>query len=514
MPDAINRKRGTQERDHRRRAAASKLVRGKDAKSIVEKQATTIPSLHDAIIEATEKAKARKLLTAGGERKPEEMTKTEKKDADRLKLVETIRPGKVTKNGTIRHATVINKKKVKNMLQKERLIGDISRLGFYFMYLINSIIGIFQSTTMTIDANWISTTFLPRCAVTIGIMGFHVILYYFWVSWLQTVTRTPTQSSLGESVHTSISSLELFSIGTRADGSSNKIQENYKFFRRSVAVYVTTAITSTFFYVFMVTWGDTGQFYPYYEQTLSVCWLYWVSLVVFIPLQIIPSNTYNKLPPNFIDTTLPIIILMTLISLAFAVRKRHKLRIDFMLAMISSQQRKLVQSEVARSERVLHSLFPTRIATKIKHFYGTYTEMHMLACVLSTDVVGYTALSSLLYPTDVIEILNIMFTLYDNLCERYSVEKVSTAGDGFIAFGFVDCTGDMAPLARMLSFSSVISNVCQVALEIQQRVMSSVNLLCAKQLQGNTLAVRAGIHTGHLYAGVITSSQNAHRAMS
>ena len=51
------------------------------------------------------------------------------------------------------------------------------------------------------------------------------------------------------------------------------------------------------------------------------------------------------------------------------------------------------------------------------------------------DVVEFTSLSSRLTPSELVNVLNEVFSVFDGLVERYGLEKVKTIGDAYMVVG-------------------------------------------------------------------------------
>jgi class 3 adenylate cyclase len=99
--------------------------------------------------------------------------------------------------------------------------------------------------------------------------------------------------------------------------------------------------------------------------------------------------------------------------------------------LLTHQQVLDFEAENRRSSRVINTLFPPRVAAKLPGILeDVYLEHHEVSCILSTDIVGYTSLSGTVGAVTVIELLNKMFIQFDELCQRNSVEKIYSIGDG------------------------------------------------------------------------------------
>jgi adenylate cyclase len=134
--------------------------------------------------------------------------------------------------------------------------------------------------------------------------------------------------------------------------------------------------------------------------------------------------------------------------------------------------------------RLLLNVLPAQIAERLKRNEGIVAERFDDVSVLFTDIVGFTPLSTKLSPTELVELLNRLFSRFDEACDRHGVEKIKTIGDAYMAVGGLPepRAGHLEALAR-------------VALEMLEIV---------KQVDGqHVLDVRAGIHVGSAVAGVI-----------
>jgi class 3 adenylate cyclase len=137
------------------------------------------------------------------------------------------------------------------------------------------------------------------------------------------------------------------------------------------------------------------------------------------------------------------------------------------------------------NERLLLNVLPASIAAKLKQQVGIIAEGFDDVSVLFTDIVGFTALSEQLSPTALIELLNRVFSSFDELAEQHGLEKIKTIGDAYmVAGGLPDPRPDH--LESMAAF----------ALAMEERVRALNDDL-------NGLSLRVGLHTGHVIAGVI-----------
>jgi class 3 adenylate cyclase len=137
------------------------------------------------------------------------------------------------------------------------------------------------------------------------------------------------------------------------------------------------------------------------------------------------------------------------------------------------------------NERLLLNVLPASIAAKLKQQPGIIAEGFDDVSVLFADLVGFTALSTRLEPAELIELLNRVFSSFDELADAHGVEKIKTIGDSYMAAG-----GLPEPRADHLAA------LAAMALDMHDRVRE-----LNRDFDGITL--RIGLHCGRVIAGVI-----------
>ncbi|GLI65984.1 hypothetical protein VaNZ11_009671, partial [Volvox africanus] len=155
------------------------------------------------------------------------------------------------------------------------------------------------------------------------------------------------------------------------------------------------------------------------------------------------------------------------------------------------------EEEARISDTLLNSMVPPRIARQLKELRWweagpeqraqTIADSFPHATVLFTDIVGFTVLSSRISAEDAMRHLNNMYTIFDEIVEKYRLYKVETIGDSYMLVGG-------APEER----EDHAERVAAAALEIR----ACVPLL--QQISGEpSINVRIGMHSGAVTAGVV-----------
>ena len=157
-------------------------------------------------------------------------------------------------------------------------------------------------------------------------------------------------------------------------------------------------------------------------------------------------------------------------------------------------ERKLAQEALKvqqeQSEKLLLNILPKPIAERLKAQQSTIADSFADVSVLFADIVGFTELSARMSPTELVKRLNVIFSHFDQLAEKYGVEKIKTIGDAYMVVGGL-------PMPR----DDHAEAIAQMALGMQAKIAK----LSADT--GEKLAIRVGINSGPVVAGVIGVSK-------
>jgi len=138
--------------------------------------------------------------------------------------------------------------------------------------------------------------------------------------------------------------------------------------------------------------------------------------------------------------------------------------------------------EHERSERLLLNVLPEPIAVRLKRDEGVIADRFEHATVLFADIVDFTPISAAISPHEVVELLDAVFSDFDDLAERHGLEKIKTIGDAYMV-----AAGIPTPLPDH------VRAVADMALA----------MLAVAAAHREGLGLRIGIDTGPVVAGVI-----------
>ncbi|HEY9300290.1 MAG TPA: PAS domain S-box protein, partial [Phormidium sp.] len=79
-----------------------------------------------------------------------------------------------------------------------------------------------------------------------------------------------------------------------------------------------------------------------------------------------------------------------------------------------------------QSENLLLNILPSSIAERLKQKQSIIADNFEEVSVMFADIVGFTEMSSRKSPAELVEILNVIFSKFDQLAEQYGLEKIKT----------------------------------------------------------------------------------------
>ncbi|WP_301103245.1 adenylate/guanylate cyclase domain-containing protein [Propionivibrio sp.] len=145
-----------------------------------------------------------------------------------------------------------------------------------------------------------------------------------------------------------------------------------------------------------------------------------------------------------------------------------------------------LQLEQDRSERLLLNILPGPIAERLKNSDQTIADGFADVSVMFVDIVNFTRIAEGLSPQQVFSMLNKIFSSFDELAEKYGLEKIKTIGDAYmVAGGLNDDIGDYS--AALVDMALEMRDLLERDFDVNQM----------------GLEVRIGIGTGPVVAGVV-----------
>jgi adenylate cyclase len=161
-----------------------------------------------------------------------------------------------------------------------------------------------------------------------------------------------------------------------------------------------------------------------------------------------------------------------------------------LLAIVFFSQRMRISREKDRSESLLLNILPAETAKELKEKGSSDAKLIDQVTVLFTDFKGFTTMSEKLSPKELVKDLHECFSAFDNICEKYGIEKIKTIGDAYMAAGGLPTpSNDHA------------EKIIRAAFEMREFVEAGKERKIANNLP--FFEIRIGIHTGPVVAGIV-----------
>lgn len=150
---------------------------------------------------------------------------------------------------------------------------------------------------------------------------------------------------------------------------------------------------------------------------------------------------------------------------------------------------KLINAEKDRSENLLLNILPNETAIELKKFGKVQAKKFESVSVMFTDFKGFTSYSQDLTPEELVKSVDYYFSKFDQIIDKYGLEKIKTIGDAYMCAGGLPFPSNDHPV-----------KIIQAAFEIEQ----FINETKKNPVEGiSSFDIRLGINTGPVVAGVV-----------
>ena len=156
-------------------------------------------------------------------------------------------------------------------------------------------------------------------------------------------------------------------------------------------------------------------------------------------------------------------------------------------------QTALVDHKNQENERLLMSVFPSAIARRLQRGETQIAEEITNVAVLFADLKGFSRLVTSLSAHDSLSVLNDLVGCFDDMSERFGLEKVKTIGDSYLAV-----------CGLSVPYLDHDKRAIDFAIEMLG-ILRRFNLE-----RGFQLGMQIGIHSGDIVAGIVGKSREVY----
>jgi class 3 adenylate cyclase/Tfp pilus assembly protein PilF len=157
----------------------------------------------------------------------------------------------------------------------------------------------------------------------------------------------------------------------------------------------------------------------------------------------------------------------------------------------------ILDKQKGEIERLLLNIFPSEVANELQTTGQSSPKHYDEVSVLFSDFKGFTSHAEKLTPEQLIAELTACFVAFDNIVEKYDLEKIKTIGDSYM------CAGGIP-----VESPGHVLNMVKASLEMLEWIKQNNQERKSRGLEGWEL--RIGIHVGPLVAGVVGKKKYAY----
>lgn len=216
------------------------------------------------------------------------------------------------------------------------------------------------------------------------------------------------------------------------------------------------------------------------QQPISVLCLPIIHLGKFIGLLYLENNLLRG---AFTENRIRI---LQLLSGQIAVSINNALLYDELEQKVEERTTELAK-EKKKSDDLLYNILPYETAQELKQFGKTEAKQFESTSVLFTDFVSFTSTAEKLTPSELVTEIDECFQAFDNIAEKYGIEKIKTIGDSYMAAGGI-------PVPNANHAQNTVAAAIEILAFMNQR---------NKYAKLAVLELRLGINSGSVVAGVV-----------
>lgn len=209
--------------------------------------------------------------------------------------------------------------------------------------------------------------------------------------------------------------------------------------------------------------------------------------------------TFSVRPPIYFRWWFILLASLIFIGIIYGIikirEKRHLAERQKLQRLVDDRTKEL-RKEKDRSDELLLNILPLETAEELKKKGYASVQTYDRVSVLFTDFVGFTNITEGITHEELVKSLDEHFRMFDEVMDKYGIEKIKTIGDAYMAAGGIPTRTVTNPLA-----------VVAAGLEMIHQLKK---LNASKELKGEKAwNLRLGVHTGSVISGVVGKNKFA-----
>lgn len=159
-------------------------------------------------------------------------------------------------------------------------------------------------------------------------------------------------------------------------------------------------------------------------------------------------------------------------------------------------QKKLLEIEKERSDKLLLNIMPEEIANELKSSGKSIPKHYDEVTILFTDFEGFSKVTKAMPASELVTLLDECFSAFDEIGKRHGLEKIKTIGDAYLSVSGLPYPHTQHAHKAILAAIDIIHFIDQYNTERIKRNLP----YCP---------IRIGVHSGPVVAGIVGSDKFA-----
>ena len=158
---------------------------------------------------------------------------------------------------------------------------------------------------------------------------------------------------------------------------------------------------------------------------------------------------------------------------------------------------RILDQQKDQIEHLLLNILPSEVAKELQDSGKATPRNYESVPVMFTDFKSFTTHADKMSPQELVEELNACFIAFDDIIEKYNLEKIKTIGDSYM------CAAGIPSADEKRAY-----NIVKASLEIQEYIVHNNNR--RMEAGKEPWDLRIGVHVGPVVAGVVGKKKYAY----